>query len=162
MKFNVFPCDCFDCFLHQRRTFVYIHDLQQKSINKYFHRRFWWVIRLWQGETAWYTVATALLKRLKMNWRPDRQGRSQEGGRGNIKLVMIQSSQPVWSRREEPNLSESSLAGWAPALRLRCAQPQAVRARYASPQSPPAKLDSDKFDDSTADQTGGLIESWLA
>ncbi len=24
---------------------------------------------------------------------------------------MIQSSQPVWSRREEPNLSESSLAG---------------------------------------------------
>ncbi len=29
---------------------------------------------------------------------------------------MIQSSQPVWSRREEPNLSESSLAGWAPVL----------------------------------------------
>ncbi len=24
---------------------------------------------------------------------------------------MIQSSQPVWSRRDEPNLSESSLAG---------------------------------------------------
>ncbi|MCP3663108.1 MAG: hypothetical protein GY696_11535 [Gammaproteobacteria bacterium] len=24
---------------------------------------------------------------------------------------MIQSGQPVWSRREEPNLSESSLAG---------------------------------------------------
>ncbi len=27
------------------------------------------------------------------------QGRSQEWGRGNFKLVMIQSSQPVWSRR---------------------------------------------------------------
>ncbi len=80
---------------------------------------------------------------------------ARKGG-GDFKLVMIQSSQPVWSRREEPNLSESSLAGWAPVLRLRCAQPRRVQARYASPQSPPAKLDSDKFGSSRRDKTGWL------
>ncbi len=41
------------------------------------------------------------------------QGRSQEGGPVALGAEphLIQSSQPVWSRREEPNLSESSLAG---------------------------------------------------
>ncbi len=87
------------------------------------------------------------------------QGRSQEGGRGNFKLVMIQSSHRFGLAALSPNLSESSLAGWAPALRLRCTQPRAVRARYASPQSPPAKLNSDKFGSSRRDQTGGVIES---
>ncbi len=32
-------------------------------------------------------------------------------GRPGAEPQMIQSGQPVWSRREEPNLSESSLAG---------------------------------------------------
>ncbi len=60
---------------------------------------------------------------------------------------MIQSSQPVWSRHEEPNMAE-----WAPVQR--CAQPRTVWARYVSPQSPPAKLYSDKFGSSGQDQTG--------
>ncbi len=67
--------------------------------------------------------------------------RSQEGG-GDFKLVMIQPSHRFGLAASSPNLSESSLAGWAPVLRLRCAQPRTVRARYASPQSPPAELDS--------------------
>ncbi len=45
-----------------------------------------------------------------------RQGRSQEGGRGNFKLVMIQSNHRFGLAVSSPNLSESSLAGWAPAL----------------------------------------------
>ncbi len=54
------------------------------------------------------------------------------------------------------NLSESSYSvGRDP--RLRC--PRTVRARYASPQSPPAKLDSDKFGDSRRTKPAGLIES---
>ncbi len=39
------------------------------------------------------------------------QGRSQEGGRGNFKLVMIQSSHRFGLAAPSPNLSESSLAG---------------------------------------------------
>ncbi len=70
--------------------------------------------------------------------------------------TLIKSSHRFGLSASSPNLSESSLAEWAPALRLRCAQPRAVRARYASPQSPPAKLDSDKFGSSRRDQTGWL------
>ncbi len=72
------------------------------------------------------------------------------GGRGGCKLVMTQSSHRICLAASLPNLSESSLAGWAPVLRLRCSQPRTVRARYANPQSPPAKLDSDKFGDEAA------------
>ncbi|MCP3664275.1 MAG: hypothetical protein GY696_17585 [Gammaproteobacteria bacterium] len=43
-------------------------------------------------------------------FRP-KQGRSQEGGRGNFKLVMIQSSHRFGLAASSPNLSESSLAG---------------------------------------------------
>ncbi len=64
------------------------------------------------------------------------QDRSQGA---NFKLVMIQSSHRFGLAASSPNLSESSLAGWAPVLRLRCAQPRTFRARYASPKSPPAK-----------------------
>ncbi len=86
-------------------------------------------------------------------WNPTRIGTfravARKGG-GEIKLVMIQSSHRFGLAASSPNLSESSLAGWVPALRLRSAQPRAVRA---------AKLDSDKFGSSRRDQTGGLIES---
>ncbi len=45
---------------------------------------------------------------------------SQEGGGGNFKLVMIQSSHRFgFAAASSPNLSESSLVGWAPVLRLR-------------------------------------------
>ncbi len=95
----------------------------------------------------------AFAEELKRQVCPLRQGRSQEGGRGNFKLVMIQSSHrfglaaqiclnPVW------------LGGLRSASAS--AQPRAVRARSASPQSPPAKLDSDKFGSSRRDQTGWL------
>ncbi len=40
-----------------------------------------------------------------------RQGRSQEGGRGNFKLVMVQSSHRFGLAASSPNLSESNLAG---------------------------------------------------
>ncbi len=59
---------------------------------------------------------------------------------GGFKVVMIQSN-----HRFGP--------GWAPVLRLRCAQPLTVRALYASPQRSPAKLDSEKFGSSRRDQT---------
>ncbi len=72
---------------------------------------------------------------------------------GDFKLVMIQSSHRFRLAGSSPNLSEFSLAGWAPALRLRCAQPRVVRARLANP---PAKLDSGKFGSSRRDQTGLL------
>ncbi len=60
---------------------------------------------------------------------------------GSTKLVMVQSSHRFGLAASSPNLSEFSLVGWAPVLRLRCAQPRTVRAR---PQSTPAKLVSDK------------------
>ncbi len=56
--------------------------------------------------------------------------------------------------RRQLCLNPVRLTGCGP--RLRCAHPWTVRACYASPHSPPAKLDSDKFDDSPADQTGWL------
>ncbi len=68
--------------------------------------------------------------------------------------ITIQSSLQVWSAAAElPNLS-----GWAAVSGL-AALTRTVRARYASPHSPPAKLDSDKFGDEAGDETGGLIES---
>ncbi len=64
------------------------------------------------------------------------QGRSHEGG-GDFKLVMIQSSHRCGLAASSPNLSESSLAGWAPVLRVRCAQPRTVWARIQPPPPPP-------------------------
>ncbi len=52
-------------------------------------------------------------------------GVTKEGG-GDFKLVMIQSSHRFGLAASSPNLSESSLAGWA-VLRLRCTQPRTVR-----------------------------------
>ncbi len=43
--------------------------------------------------------------------------------------------------------------------RLRRAHPRTVRARYASPHSPPAKLDSAKFGSSRRPQPAGLVNS---
>ncbi len=53
--------------------------------------------------------------------------------------------------------SERGWVGSGPAASL--PQPRAVRARYASPQSPPAKLDSDKVGSSRRTKPVGLIES---
>ncbi|MCP3665816.1 MAG: hypothetical protein GY696_25520, partial [Gammaproteobacteria bacterium] len=64
------------------------------------------------------------------------QCRSQEGGGGNFKLVMLQSSHRFGLAASSPNLSESSLAGWAPVLRLRCAQHRTIRARVAAGSEP--------------------------
>ncbi len=67
---------------------------------------------------------------------------------------------PVWPPVSSPHLSESSLARWAAASGLACAQPSTDRIRCARPHRKPAKLDSDKFGKSAVDQTAGLIESW--
>ncbi len=69
------------------------------------------------------------------------QGRSQEGGPGarggwgsapgfGAEPKLIQSSQPVWSRREEPNLSESSLR----IARSEPERPEAERSEAAGPE----------------------------
>ncbi len=49
------------------------------------------------------------------------QFRKQEGGGVDFKVVMIKSSHCFGLAA---NLSEYSLAGWAPVLRLRCVQPR--------------------------------------
>ncbi len=67
---------------------------------------------------------------------------------------MIQSSHRL-GVVSTPNLSESSLAGWAAVLGF-AALTLAQYGLAARPHSPPPKLDSDKFDDSTADETGWL------
>ncbi len=61
---------------------------------------------------------------------------------------MIQSSHRFGLAASSPNLSESSLARWAAVLGFTSAHTRTVRARYASPHSPPAKLDSYKFGNS--------------
>ncbi len=50
---------------------------------------------------------------------------------------MIQSSHQFGLAASSPNFSESSLAGWVPVLRLRCAQPRTVRARYGALRAHP-------------------------
>ncbi len=57
---------------------------------------------------------------------------TRKGERGNFKLVMIQSSHRFGLAAPSPNLCESSLAGWAPARRLRCAQPRSGSLREPS------------------------------
>ncbi len=69
-----------------------------------------------------------------------------------FKLVMIQSNHQFGLAASSPNLSEFSLAGWAAVLGFAALTPD----RLGSPHSPHAKLDSDKLDDPTADQTGWL------
>ncbi len=69
-------------------------------------------------------------------------------GGGNFKLVLIQSSRRFGLAASSPNLSDSSLAGWAPVL--------GFAALTLGPFGLAAKLDSDKFDDSTADHTRWL------
>ncbi|MCP3661316.1 MAG: hypothetical protein GY696_02295 [Gammaproteobacteria bacterium] len=65
----------------------------------------------------------------------------------NFKRVHDSIKPPVWSPASSPDWFESSFArglvsGFA------SAQPSTVRARYARPHSPPAKLDSSKFGNS--------------
>ncbi len=69
---------------------------------------------------------------------------------------------PPWRVQLDPMTQSLTIQfGWVVCgPRLPCAHPQTVRVRYAGPHSPPAKLDSDKFDNLTVDQTGWLkIES---
>ncbi len=53
---------------------------------------------------------------------------------------------PVWSPASSSNFFETSLARWTAVTGFARAQPSTDRARSAGPQSPPAKLDSDKFE----------------
>ncbi len=72
---------------------------------------------------------------------------------------MIQSSHQFGLDASSPNLSESSFVCVDCGPRLRCANPRTVWARYASPHSPPAKPDLDKFGSSRRTKLVGLIES---
>ncbi len=73
---------------------------------------------------------------------------------------MIQSSHRFGLAASSPSfVISSSLAWWVAVLGFASAQPSTVRAPYASPQSPPAKLDSDKFGSSRRTKPVGLIES---
>ncbi len=63
--------------------------------------------------------------------KPCRQCRSQKRGGGNFKLVMIQSSHWFGIAASSLNLSESSLAGWAPVLRLRSHPPNRIQTNLA-------------------------------
>ncbi len=69
---------------------------------------------------------------------------------------MVQLSQQVWSAAELPSLSESR---WV--VRTRAASPNGRRlsASDAGDHNSPSLLDSDKYGDEAAAQTGGLIES---
>ncbi len=71
----------------------------------------------------------------------------------NVKRVHDSIKPSVWSPASSPSLSESSLARWVAVSGSARAQLSTVRARYARPHSPPAKLDSDKFGKTAADQT---------
>ncbi len=75
---------------------------------------------------------------------------ARKGGGGNFKLVMIHSAHRFGRAGSSPNLSESSLAGWAAVLGF------AALTLVPFGLATPAKLDSDKLDDSTADETGWL------
>ncbi len=77
----------------------------------------------------------------------------------NFKRVHDSIKPPVWSPASSPNLSLSSLARWAAVSGFARAQPSTVRARYARPHSPPAKLDPDEFGNSARTEPAGLIES---
>ncbi len=82
--------------------------------------------------------------------KPSGRAGARKGGGGKFKLVMIQSSHRFGLAASSPNLSESSLAGWA--LRARVASPNGPRVSAAKPRTAAhrAKLDSDKFGDEAA------------
>ncbi len=65
----------------------------------------------------------------------------QVWGGGDFKLVLIQSSHRFGLATSLPNLSESSLAGWAPVLGFAAL----TLGQFGAAQSPPAKLVSAKF-----------------
>ncbi len=71
----------------------------------------------------------------------------------NFKRVHDSIKSPVRSPASPPNLSESSSARWPVVSGFSSAQPSDDPAHCARPHSPPAKLDSNKFGDSAADQT---------
>ncbi len=73
------------------------------------------------------------------------------GGVRNFILVHDSIKPPVWSHRFVSKFVWLQLGCVGLGPRLRCAHPRTVRVR--SPHSPPVKLDSDKFDNSTADRT---------
>ncbi len=70
----------------------------------------------------------------------------------NFKLAFSRAT-GLASPASSPNLSVSSLARWVAAPASLNAQPSTVRPRYARPHKLPAKLDSDEFGNSVADQT---------
>ncbi len=83
--------------------------------------------------------------------RPNGFGRSPSDLWGR---AMIQSSHRFCLATSSPNLFESSLPGWALVLGFAALTPGPFG--LANAHSPLVKLDSDKFRDSTAGQTGGL------
>ncbi len=91
--------------------------------------------------------------------RDTSQWRSQGGGGGGFKLVHDSIKPQVWSRRFVTKFVWIQF-GWVGCVpRFRCVHTRTVRARYACPRRQPAKLDSDKFDDSRQTKPFGLIES---
>ncbi len=68
---------------------------------------------------------------------------------------------PVWSRIIAKFVRiQFGWVGCGP--RLRCAHPRSIQTRYASPHSPLAKLDLEKFGSSRRTKPVGLIESFGA
>ncbi|MCP3663320.1 MAG: hypothetical protein GY696_12635 [Gammaproteobacteria bacterium] len=71
---------------------------------------------------------------------------------------MIQSSQPVWSRREEPNLSDPVWRVSSEGSRIEPERSEAERSEAAGPESTQRHWIRTNLATKRRDQTGGLIE----